>query len=128
DLPLDRSGQTIGMALPVATNRGAPITRTSPEDVVFDASGASGARHLSSPAATLDAGRAELTVRAKPGAPATVLSADAWRYKSPSEIELKRPAGFDAGAIYQFRYEARDPRPMGLGMAAVRDVVTFLKT
>jgi len=128
DLPLDRSGRNVGVALPVATDRGKPITGTSLEELVFDAPGASGTMPLSYPAATLDATRAELTVRARPGAPATVLSADAWRYKSPSEIELKRAEGFDAGAIYQFRYEARDPRPMGLGMAAVRDVVTFLKT
>ena len=127
DLPLDRSGQNVGMALPLATDRGAPITGTSLEEVVFDAPGASGTMPLSYPAATPDTARAELTVRARPGARATVLPADSWRYKSASEIELQRPAGFDAGAIYQFRYEARDPRPMGLGMAAVRDVVTFLK-
>ena len=42
-----------------------------------------------------------------------------------NQIEIDPPAAFDAGAIYQFRYEARDPRPFGLSMAAVRDVVTF---
>ena len=127
DLPLDRSGQNVGMALPLATDRGAPITGTSLEELVFDAPGALGTMPLSYPTATTDTARAELTVRARPDSPATVLSADSWRYKSASEIEFKRPAGFDAGAIYQFGYEARDPRPMGLGMAAVRDVVTFLK-
>jgi hypothetical protein len=95
--------------------------------MVFDAPGALGTMPLSYPAATPDMARAELTVRARPDAPATVLSPDSWRYTNASEIELKRPAAFDAGAIYQFRYEAQDPRPMGLGMAAVRDVVTFLK-
>lgn len=127
DLPLDRSGQNVGMALPLDTDRGAPITGTSLEELVFDAPGALGTMSLSYPAATPDTARAELTVRARPDTPATVLSADSWRYKSASEIEFKRSEGFDAGAIYQFRYEARDPRPMGLGMAAVRDVVTFLK-
>ena len=128
DLPLDRSGQNVGMALPLATDRGAPITGTSLEEVVFDAPGVSGTMPLSYPTATPDTARAELTVRARPDAPATVVPAEAWRYKSASEIEFKRPAGFDAGAIYQFTYQARDPRPMGLGMAALRDVVTFLKT
>jgi hypothetical protein len=128
DLPLDRSGQNVGMALPMATDRGVPITGTSLEELVFDAPGALGTMPLSYPTATPDTARAELTVRARPDTPATVLSADSWRYKSANEIEFKRPSGFDAGAIYQFRYEARDPRPMGLGMAAIRDVVTFLKT
>jgi hypothetical protein len=127
DLPLDRSGQNVGMALPLATDRGAPITGTSLEELIFDAPGALGTMPLSYPTATPDTARAELTVRARPDTPATVLSADSWRYKNASEIEFKRPPEFDAGAIYQFRYEARDPRPMGLGMAAVRDVVTFLK-
>ena len=128
DIALDPSGQNLGMALPVATDKGAPITGSSLEEMVFDSPGAAGTMPLSYPAATPDPARAELTVRARPGAPATVLPADAWRFKSVSEIEIKRPAEFDAGAIYQFRYEARDPRPMGLGMAAVRDVVGFLKT
>jgi hypothetical protein len=127
DLPLDRSGQNVGMALPLATDRGTPITGTSLEELIFDAPGVSGRMALSYPTATPDTARAELTVRTRPDSPATVLSADFWHYKSFSEIEFKRPPEFDAGAIYQFRYEARDPRPMGLGMAAVRDVVTFLK-
>lgn len=127
DLPLDKSGQNVGMTLPLATDRGAPITGTSLEELVFDAPGTLGTMPLTYPAATPDTARAELTVRARPDTPATVLPADSWRYKGAGEIEFKRPAGFDAGAIYQFRYEARDPRPMGLGMAAVRDVVTFLK-
>ncbi|MDM0117798.1 hypothetical protein QTI66_37520 [Variovorax sp. J22R133] len=64
--------------------------------------------------------RAEATVRARPGDPPTLLPSSAWRFKGAGEIGIERPPGFDAGAIYQFRYEARDPRPMGLGMAAVR--------
>ena len=40
DLPLDRSGQDVGMALPLATDRGAAITGTGLEALVFDAPGA----------------------------------------------------------------------------------------
>jgi hypothetical protein len=128
DLPLNRSGRSLGMALPVATNHGAPITGISLEEMVFDAPGTAGTMPLSYPAATQDPTRAELSVRARPEDSATVLSASSWRFKSAREIEIERPPSFDAGAIYQFKYEARDPRVMGLGMAAVRDVVTFLKT
>ena len=127
DVALANNAQSVGMTLPVATERGTPITGTSLEEMVFDAPGNAGTIALTYPAATLDAARAELSVHARPGAPSTVLPKDAWRYKGPSEIEVQRPAGFDAGAIYQFRYEARDPQPFGLGMAAVRDVVVFLK-
>ena len=127
DVPLGTNSQIVGMALPVATDRGQPITGTSVEEVVFDAPGAVGKLPLSYPAASVSASGDELTVRARPGSPVTVLPAAAWRFTNASEIEITRPAGFDAGAIYEFRYAARDPKPFGLGMAAVRDVVSFLK-
>jgi hypothetical protein len=43
-------------------------------------------------------------------------------------IEVSRPAqGFDAGALYEVTYTARDPTVLGMGFAAVRDVVSFLR-
>jgi Alpha/beta hydrolase domain len=43
-------------------------------------------------------------------------------------IEISRPArGFDAGALYEVTYTARDPVVLGMGYAAVRDVVAFLR-
>ena len=40
----------------------------------------------------------------------------------------RRPApGFDRGAIYEFIYRARDPIVMGIGFAAIRDIVSFLR-
>jgi hypothetical protein len=42
-------------------------------------------------------------------------------------VRITRPPGFDAGAIYEFIYEARDPIVMGLAFAATRDVVSFLR-
>lgn len=128
DIPLDPTGRSTGMALPIARQGGQAITGTSLEETVFDEAGATGTLPLSYPAAGLDQAGAELTVRARPDAPATVLGPQNWRYRNAREIEIDRPAGFDAGAIYQFRYVARDPRPMGLGMAAVRDVVSHLKS
>ncbi len=35
--------------------------------------------------------------------------------------------GFKAGYIYELMYKARDPRVVGLGLAAVRDMVSFVK-
>lgn len=43
-------------------------------------------------------------------------------------IEVSRPAqGFDAGALYEVTYAGRDPAVLGIGFAAVRDVVSFLR-
>jgi hypothetical protein len=45
----------------------------------------------------------------------------------PNTLEITRPDGFDAGALYEITYTARDPAPLGMGYAAVRDVVSFLR-
>ena len=128
DIATTTTGQTIGMTLPVATQNGQPITGPSVEEMVFDAPGAKGTVPLSYPAASTDQAQARLTVKATPYAAARTLPAAAWRWVNDRSIEIDRPADVDAGAIYTFVYTARDPRPMGLGMAAMRDVVSFLKS
>ena len=40
---------------------------------------------------------------------------------------LTRPAAMDAGAIYRVEYVAHDPKVMGLGFAATRDLIAFLR-
>ena len=46
----------------------------------------------------------------------------------PQNIEISRPKGFDAGAIYEITYTAKDPVLYGMGFAMARDVSAFLKT
>jgi len=50
-----------------------------------------------------------------------------WSYTGDSQIRIVRPQGFDGGAIYEFVYQAKDPIVMGLGFAAMRDVISFLR-
>ncbi len=42
-------------------------------------------------------------------------------------VTLTRPAGFDAGALYEVTYVAKDPVVYGMGFAAMRDVTAFLR-
>jgi Alpha/beta hydrolase domain len=49
------------------------------------------------------------------------------RLVDPKTVEIVRPEGFDAGALYEVTYTARDPMPLGMGFAAVRDVASFLR-
>ena len=42
------------------------------------------------------------------------------------QIVIHRPKSFDAAAIYEFIYEARDPISLGLACASVRDLISFL--
>ena len=50
-----------------------------------------------------------------------------FRFDGPGKIVLSRPDGFDAGAIYELVYQAKDPKVIGLGLAATRDIVSFLR-
>jgi hypothetical protein len=53
----------------------------------------------------------------------------AWHLVDDRHVEITRPTGpgFDRGAIYEFIYRARDPIVMGIGFAAIRDIVSFLR-
>ncbi len=128
DVPLAANGRSAGTDFPLATLDGVPITGTSVEEAVFDDSKPASPMALAYPPATPSQAGAQLTVRAHATAVPTTLPASAWRYTGERQIEVQRPRRFDAGAIYRFQYQARDPRVMGLGMAALRDVTSFLKS
>jgi hypothetical protein len=111
------------LALQVPTLSG--VTGRITEEVVFDNTTNPLTAALSWPAAEMDS--AKLVVRAKwDDAPATP-SDLSFRFVDPTHVEIRRPAGFDAGALYSLEYVARDPTVLGLGFAATRDIVAFLR-
>jgi len=113
--------------LPIATEHSGSIVATSRDEFILEHTRSPATVALSYPANTLDQGAAALTVRQREQDRRTVVSPEHWRFKSNTRIEISRPAGFDAGAIYEFIYQARDPIVMGLGFAAVRDMVAFMR-
>ena len=112
---------------PVATDNGAPIAERSREEYVFGTTGSTVIAPLTYPANTLEQSEATLTVRQHEKDPRVPIPPRQWRYLSPTRLEITPADGFDAGAIYEFIYPARDPIVMGLGFAAVRDLVTFMR-
>lgn len=98
----------------------------SREEFVFDDKKKS-RRKLSYPAADLDVSKAVLTVREREADERRTVAGLTFNYLSPMEIEITRPEGFSAGAIYELIYPAKDPRVAGLGFAAVRDLISFLR-
>jgi hypothetical protein len=82
---------------------------------------------LSYPAADLGRDKATLTVRERERDPRATPPGLAWRYLDDTHIEITRPPGFDRGAIYEFIYPAKNPEVMGIGFAAIRDLVSFLR-
>jgi alpha/beta hydrolase family protein len=84
---------------------------------------------LTYPAATPDKSQATLTVRGYRGDQPSLILAENWHYRDASTIGLL-PEGkraFERGRIYQFIYSATDSKVAGIGFAAVRDFVSFLR-
>jgi Alpha/beta hydrolase domain len=125
-----RANHGLSMQAPVATDNGAPIVKTIRDEFVF------GTRvpttrltaPLSYEAATLDQGQARLTVRVREGDPRTEIPRDRWAYVDARSIKLL-PEGtaFQPGVIYDFWYPAKDPKVLGIGFAATRDLLSFLR-
>ena len=80
------------------------------------------------PAATMDKSQARLTVRTRAGDARDELAADAWEFVDANSIRLL-PAGsrFAPRRIYDLFYVATSPKVFGVGFAATRDVVSFLR-
>jgi len=112
---------------PVATDRGKPIVATTREEILLGQNAQLAPAPLSYPAADLDPARATLTVRQQEFDPRVPVDSNRWRYLSPTSIEIDPVLGFGTGALYEFIYPARDPIVMGLGFAAVRDIVSFFR-
>ena len=116
------------VTVPVAKNPdGSIITGPSYEYINFDSATATSYR-LSYPPATLDKSRATLTVRAHLNDAPVTVSANGWEYAGENAIRLL-PTGtpFRQSHIYEFMYTAKEPTVAGLGLAATRDFVAFLR-
>ncbi|MGH6917510.1 MAG: alpha/beta hydrolase domain-containing protein, partial [Geminicoccaceae bacterium] len=101
-------------------------TGLSREEFVFDDMDNPVTVPLTYPAAAVP-GDAELTVRAGPEDKREQPADLSFRFLDPQQVEITRPEGFDAGAIYELIYTARDPLVLGMGFAGVRDLVAFLR-
>ena len=124
------------ITVPVATQEdGQPIVGPSLEELIPDH-----ARYvppgqaifhlpLTYPAATLDKTQATLTVREYRSDEPTLILATEWQYIDASSIGLlpEREKPFEKGKIYQFVYPATNPIVAGIGFAAVRDFVSFIR-
>lgn len=129
---------------PVAGDAAHPITGIVRSDITIDAATHTiplGHRVSTSQALgyavsdTADAANT-LTVRDAPTGPRTVIPRSAWRFAreerdGASPVADSRSVylatGFEPGRIYEVIYRAKDPVVVGTGLAAVRDVISYLK-
>ncbi len=120
-------GGRITATFPIAMNTTVPVVGMNRDEFIFDSPATSFTVALSYPAATLDPSQVRFTVRELERDPRMPMPASSWNYVDASTIHFTRPASFDNGAIYEFIYLATGAKVMGLGFAAVRDFVSFLR-
>ena len=91
-------------------------------------------QHAPHPAAIPDEPGAVLTVRDHPNSPAMTIPRRKWRFMrfedastEPDPCHIFLDDGFQPGLIYQLVYTTRGSKIVGLGFAAMRDLVSYLK-
>jgi len=130
DISATVGGDRLTISVPVAKNPGsATITGPSYEYIVFD-NATTTSSTLAYAAATLDKSLATLTVRQHVTDAPITIPATGWQYTSAAGAAIQLlPVGtaFQQSAIYEFRYTAKDPLVAGLGFAATRDFISFLR-
>lgn len=127
----DALRQQGGMAIdvPVATRDDRPIVETVRDELVSATRGPPEAPFaLAFKTASPDKAGAQLTVRRRETDPPRPVPAEAWHYATPRQIELL-PKGTKPlpGSLYEFTYAATEPKVLGIGFAATRDVVAYLR-
>ena len=140
DSEAPREFNGMSMSAVIATDNGKPIVRRIRDEIVVET------RDRSDPpkpgeaprkqllklyydAATLDQSQATLTMRRGEQDPRVEIPASRWAYAGSRALELL-PAGTnpEPGVIYEFHYAAKDPRVLGIGLAATRDLLSFLRS
>jgi hypothetical protein len=78
------------------------------------------------PYVVADPASATMTVRDHIDAPRTTIPRAQWNFTADGG-HVEYPAGFEPGRYYEVVYTAKDPALVGLGPAAVRDYISYIK-
>jgi hypothetical protein len=145
DLVPPNNVNLVTMSAPIAHHRnGATITGIVRSEFIINTTpqstqnilAASSSNTPGYPTVSLDNSHDTLTMRVHQDDPKVLISNSDWAYAdctstpfpgvpNPQKVCLKN--GFDTNHIYELIYTAKDPIVMGLGLAAIRDVATFLR-
>ena len=117
---------TLRIEVPTASTAAGPIEQTVWDEFLFNVDSAKQGR-LTFPAISTDTSQATLLVRARNAEEPTVVPPDQWEFVDARTIRFKPAASFQIGAIYQLIYKAANPPVTGIGFAATRDLVSFLR-
>ena len=124
---------------PIATNNGAPITGLVRSEVIVSERAhdwsLADRNHVAYAVSDSNDPANGMTVRDGVDQPRRIVPRDQWRFArrqdngqivdDPARVYLE--GGFEPGKIYDVVYKAQDPPLAGLGLAAIRDVISQLK-
>ena len=132
----------LALCAPQAVVHGRPVTGqvrsvlqvNAPTQSVGVADEPSGAEHVAYPVADLDDPSATLTVRDYPLGSPRLIARDRWSFArgqqgqlEPDRTHVFYADGFVPGQFYEIIYTAQGAPITGLGFAALRDIVSFLR-
>jgi hypothetical protein len=136
DITVEQTDPGFGVTVPVATEGGKPITGVALEEFDIDSNASPSTQSLSYAAASADKSQANLSVRANFGDKPITLDASVWDYTDSSLTAIKLnppgtnfgdPSVFGPSGLYEFSYQATNPKVAGLGFAVLRDLATFFR-
>ncbi|MBI2370049.1 MAG: hypothetical protein HYV08_07410 [Deltaproteobacteria bacterium] len=124
---LSATNHNLRIEVPVASGPSGPIEQVVWDEFLFNTRAARQAR-LSFRATSTDPRQATLLVRDRNTGAPTAIPPGQWEFVDPQSIRLL-PAGtaFRMGAIYQLIYRTANPPVAGIGFAATRDLISFLR-
>jgi hypothetical protein len=124
-----RANGGLAMKPVIATNGGAPIVRVIREELQNGTRGAQRETfRLTYEATTTDTSQARLSVRRGEADLRVEIPSSGWAYINSREIRLLPPGTKpEPGSIYEIHYPATNPRVLGIGLAATRDLISFLR-
>ncbi len=127
DAPRSNKGMAMNTILPY--DNGQSIVSIIREELVSGTRAAPVEEfRLNYAAASLDQNQATLTVRRRESDPRVEIPLAKWAYVNPGAIRLMPPGTKpEPGSLYELRYPAKDPKVLGIGFAATRDLVSFLR-
>jgi hypothetical protein len=124
------ANNSLGARFPTAMEDGRPVTGRIRHEfhIGTRTPGKGDIVRLPYPSVSTDTCRARLTVRDRERDTRTEIPADAWEFADSRSIRLLRPDSlFAPFRIYELWYEATNAKVLGIGFAAVRDAVSFLR-
>ncbi len=133
DADAPRTGGGMAIKVPVATTAaGAPIVREIRDELVSATRGPVLREfRLTHEAASMDTTQMRLTVRRRESEARVELPRGEWRLKDARTLEIltrgSAGTGPAVGSLYEFHYAAHHPKVLGIGYAATRDFIAFLR-